>query len=72
MDLFNGVGDDDGITVDAVRAFLYENRENDVRFRIDSLGGNLAKGLVIHNLIKSHHKLLLAPHHPYLQRDDSQ
>jgi ATP-dependent Clp protease protease subunit len=58
--LFNGVGEEGGITVDSVRSFLNQNKENEIQFDIATLGGDLATGLLIHDLIKLHPKKCVA------------
>lgn len=60
FELFNGVGEEGGITVDSVRSFLNANKNNEIQFDISTLGGDLATGLLIHDLIKLHPKKCLA------------
>ena len=52
MELFGNVGE--SITVDQIRLFLNSHRSESVQFEISSLGGDLATGLTIHDLIKAH------------------
>lgn len=52
LNLSKSVGDQ--ITVDLVRNFLNANKGKDVQFDIETLGGDLATGITIHNLIKAH------------------
>ena len=54
LELFNNVGEEGGITVDSVRSFLNENKDQEVQFDISTLGGDLNTGLIIHDLIKAH------------------
>jgi len=52
LELYNKVGTE--ITVDKVRYFLNANKEQPVKFDISTLGGDLATGITIHDLIKAH------------------
>jgi ATP-dependent protease ClpP protease subunit len=52
LEVFGEVGNE--ITVDLVRSFLNENKDQPVEFQISTLGGNLATAITIHNLIKAH------------------
>ncbi len=52
LELYNEVGSD--ITVDQVRSFLNDNKGQPVTFDISTLGGDLATGITIHDLIKAH------------------
>jgi ATP-dependent protease ClpP protease subunit len=52
LELYNEVGSQ--ITVDQVRSFLNANKGQPVTFDISTLGGDLATGITIHDLIKSH------------------
>ena len=54
FDLYNEVGQEGGITVDAVKNFLNENKGQDIQFNISTLGGDLSTAITIHNLIKAH------------------
>jgi len=54
FEMFNEVGVDGGITVDGVRTFLNANKNQDITFKIATLGGDLGESLTIFNLIKEH------------------
>jgi ATP-dependent protease ClpP protease subunit len=58
FELFETVGE--SITVEGVKSFLNSNKSEDITFDIASLGGDLATGLTIHDLIKSHPKKTIA------------
>jgi ATP-dependent protease ClpP protease subunit len=58
FEMYDEVGED--ITVDGVKNFLNANKNNDISFDISTLGGDLATGLLIHDLIKSHPKKTIA------------
>jgi len=58
FELFDTVGEN--ITVESVKTFLNSNKNEDVEFDISSLGGDLATGLTIHDLIKTHPKKTIA------------
>ena len=52
LELYDTVGEN--ITVDTVRTFLNANKTEEIEFDISSLGGDLATGLTIYDLIKAH------------------
>lgn len=58
LELFDTVGEN--ITVESVKSFLNANKDNDIQFDISSMGGDLAAGLTIHDLIKTHSKRTIA------------
>lgn len=58
--MFNNVGDENGITVDGVRSFLNANKNEEIQFDISTLGGDLATGITIHDLIKAHPQKTIA------------
>ena len=60
FELFNNVGESDGITVDKVKSFLNANKDQEIQFDISTLGGDLATAITIHDLIKTHPKKTIA------------
>ena len=56
--MFDSVGE--SITVEGVRSFLNENKNNEIQFDIATLGGDLNTGLLIHDLIANHPKKTVA------------